>query len=301
MTDTVIRHLTAGEEHLFRRLPDSAVIGRAAFGLPRWASLAEGGEYRLDWTWVALRDGVVVARAAWWAGPGDTEPKALDWFDFTDAEAAAELLRTAPLRAELMLQLPSGWRELPGVREQAQAVIDAAGAAGMQPFVERYQYEWTTADGVPERPGRLTFRPEPDEDAIYEVLLRVEQGSLDAHARRDAEEGGIELAAREELEFFKWCPSPPDWWQLAYDADGELVGLHIPARNQRDHIIGFIGIVPEQRGHGYAYDLLVECTHVLVAAGAEKIVAATDVPNTPMARNFAKAGYPVAHERYYMQ
>ena len=48
--------------------------------------------------------------------------------------------------------------------------------------------------------------------------------------------------------------------------------------------------MPEQRGHGYAYDLLVECTHFLAERGAEFIAGATDQGNFPMAANFAKAG-----------
>jgi RimJ/RimL family protein N-acetyltransferase len=55
--------------------------------------------------------------------------------------------------------------------------------------------------------------------------------------------------------------------------------------------------VPEQRGHGYAYDLLAEATHMLAAEGAKTIVAGADVPNTRMARTFAKAGYPVTKRR----
>jgi YD repeat-containing protein len=55
--------------------------------------------------------------------------------------------------------------------------------------------------------------------------------------------------------------------------------------------------VPDQRGHGYAYDLLAEATRMLVAEGADRIVASTDVANTPMAVTFAKAGYPVAQHR----
>lgn len=33
--------------------------------------------------------------------------------------------------------------------------------------------------------------------------------------------------------------------------------------------------MPEHRGHGYAYDLLVEATHMLADEGADRIVAAT--------------------------
>ena len=52
-----------------------------------------------------------------------------------------------------------------------------------------------------------------------------------------------------------------------------------------------------ERGHGYAYDLVVEATHDLIGYGAEQIVAGTDVGNVPMAKAFAKAGYPVTQHR----
>jgi hypothetical protein len=121
------------------------------------ATVTAAGEYRPEWTWVALRDGVVVA--AWWAGPKDDNPLALDWFDFTDAGAAAQLLRTSPLHVQYSLELPPGWRDIPAVREQAQARIDAAVAAGLSPLVERFRYRWTPDCDVPARPGRLEFRP----------------------------------------------------------------------------------------------------------------------------------------------
>jgi hypothetical protein len=73
MTDLVIRPLVAGEEPLFDSLPDPVLVGRGVFG-ERYADGAARGEYRPEWTWVALRGEAVVARAAWWAGPGDAAP-----------------------------------------------------------------------------------------------------------------------------------------------------------------------------------------------------------------------------------
>jgi GNAT superfamily N-acetyltransferase len=146
MMDLVIRPLAAGEEPLFESLADPGLVGPGAFG-SRYSDMAARGEYRPEWTWIASREGTVVARAAWWAGPDDDTPVALDWFDFTDP------------------------------------------------------------------------------------------------------------------------------------------------------VIGYIAVVPERRGHGYAYDLLAEATHFLVTEGADRIVAGTDVTNTPMAAAFTKAGYPVAQHR----
>ncbi|MGC4762556.1 GNAT family N-acetyltransferase [Micromonospora sp. DT178] len=296
MTDLVIRPLTAGEEALFDSLPHTRLVGRAAFG-DNYSDMAADGQYRPEWSWVALRAGTVVARAAWWGGPDDESPLALDWLDFTDHEAAVRLLRAAPLRAEYSLSLPSGWRDDPAVRAEAQARIDAATAAGMSPLVARYRYRWTREHGLPARPGRLEFRPEPDDAVILDVLRRIGEGSLDAHTRRAAAEHGPEAAAREELDLLRWLPSPRDWWRLAWTPAGELVGVTVPARNHSDPVVGFVGVVPEQRGHGYAYDLLVEATHLLVEAGVTEIVAATDQTNHPMAAAFARAGYPIERER----
>ncbi|SCL49116.1 GNAT family N-acetyltransferase [Micromonospora chersina] len=292
MTDLVVRPLVAGEEHLFDSLPDPGLVGRAVLG-----ETYAGGGFRPEWTWVALRDGKVVARAAWWAGPDDPAPLALDWFDFTDAQAAVTLLRTAPLRAEYSILLPHRWRDDPAVRAQAQARIDAATAAGMRVLVERYRYRWTPGCGLPARPGRLEFRPEPDDAVILDALCRIGEGSLDAHFRAAAAAHGPLAAAREDLDLLRWMPSPRDWWRMAYIPGGEPVGLVVPARNPTDHVVGFVGVLPGQRGHGYAYDLLVEGTYLLVEAGAEEIVAATDQGNAPMVATFARAGYPVEWER----
>ncbi|HUN33277.1 MAG TPA: GNAT family N-acetyltransferase [Trebonia sp.] len=296
MTDLVIRPLAAGEEPLFDSLADPFLVGRGAFG-DRYADGATRGEYRPEWTWVALRGSTVVARAAWWASPGDDAPVALDWLDFTDRDAAVQLLRTAPLRAEYCLPLPVSWRDSPATEQAARMRIEVAEAAGMTLLVERYNYRWTPQCGLPARPGRLEFRPEPDDLVILDVLRRVHSGSLDAHARRAIATSGLDAAAREDLDILLWMPSPRDWWRLAYTPAGGLVGLIVPCRNHHDPVVGYVAVVPEHRGHGYAYDLLAEATHLLVGAGADRIVASTDVTNTPMAATFARAGYPVAKYR----
>ncbi|MET7616860.1 GNAT family N-acetyltransferase [Streptomyces sp. NPDC005408] len=291
MTGLVIRALGESDAYLFDTLPDPLGVGPA---------LARA-THRPDWKRVALRDGKVVARAAWWGGPDDETPVNINWFDFADGEeeAGAELLRISPYQVEYVLILPAGWREDPAALAAGEARIRAAEAAGMKVLVERYQYRWTPESGLPQRPGRLEFRTEPDDAVFLDVLRRVHSVTLDAHALRAIAESGVDQAAQEELDFFHWCPSPREWWQLAYTPEGELVGLQIPAHNPSGPCVGFIGVVPEQRGHGFAYDLLVECTHFLAERGAEFVAGATDQGNFPMAANFAKAGHPIVQERIH--
>ncbi|GGZ34702.1 N-acetyltransferase [Streptomyces inusitatus] len=292
MTDLVIRALDESDAQLFDALPDPLGVGRALAHVV----------HRPEWKRVALRDGRVVARAAWWGRPGDSEPFSLNWFDVAEGEeeAGAELLRTAPYRVEYQLILPRNWREDPEAHAAGQARLRAAEAAGMRLLVERYQYRWTPECGLPARPGRLVFRPEPDDDVFFRLLRRIHSATLDAHALLDIEEGGLDRAAQAELDYFRACDSPREWWRLAHTADGEPVGLHVPARIHAGPCVGFIGVLPEQRGHGYAYDLLAECTHMLAEQGARHILAATDQGNFPMAAQFARAGYPIVDERVHL-
>ncbi|MEV5978425.1 GNAT family N-acetyltransferase [Streptomyces sp. NPDC052114] len=289
MTDAVIRALSASDAHLFDALPDP-LGARESHRRTR---------FRPDWKRVALRDGEVVARGAWWGGPDDSEPMNINWFDVAEGEeeAGAELLRSAPWQVELEINLPGGWREKTDSRVAAESRFAAARAAGYELLVERFLYRWTPERGLPERPGRLRFSAEPDDTVFFDALRRIHSVTLDAHALRAIGEGGLDQAAQEELDFFHWCPSPREWWQTAHTPEGDLAGIHIPAHNPSGPTIGFIGVVPEQRGRGYAYDLLAECTHLLVEQGAEFVSGATDRGNFPMAANFAKAGFPVIKER----
>ncbi|WP_225834295.1 N-acetyltransferase [Streptomyces sp. NK08204] len=290
MTAVVIRTLDESSAHLFDTLPDPLGFG----------DRHRTTRYRPDWRRIAVRDGRVVARAAWWARPEDPEPLLINWFDVADgeADAGAELLRTAPWQVdELELDLPVGWRDTPHLRAAADVRTAAARRAGYEPLVDRFLYRWTRDRGLPERPGRLVFSPEPDDRVFFDALRRIHSVTLDAHALRAIAQGGVDQAAQEELDIFRWFPSPREWWQIARTPEGDLAGIHIPARNPAGPCVGFIGVLPEHRGHGYAYDLLAECTHFLAEQGAEFIAGGTDQGNFPMAAHFTEAGYPVVRER----
>ncbi|MFF3918142.1 GNAT family N-acetyltransferase [Streptomyces sp. NPDC001852] len=290
MTTPVIRTLDASTAHLFDTMPDPLAF----------RDKHRNTRFRPEWQRIAVRDGRTVARAAWWGRPEDTEPLLINWFDVAEGEeeAGAELLRTAPWQTdELELDLPAGRRTDPRLRTAVDLRAAAARAAGYMPLVERFLYRWTPDRGLPERPGRLVFAAEPDDAVFHGLLRRIHSVTLDAHARRALEQGGPDRAAQQELDVFHWFPSPRDWWQIARTPEGEPVGIHIPARNPSGPCVGFIGVVPEQRGRGYAYDLLAECTHFLAARDADFIAAATDQTNFPMAAHFTRAGYPVVRER----
>jgi hypothetical protein len=63
VTGLVIRPLAKGEEPLFDSLAGPGLVGPGALG-SRYSDGIARGTYRPANTWVALRDGVAVARAA---------------------------------------------------------------------------------------------------------------------------------------------------------------------------------------------------------------------------------------------
>jgi GNAT superfamily N-acetyltransferase len=114
---------------------------------------------------------------------------------------------------------------------------------------------------------------------------------LDAFTGRDVARSGAETAAATILEELDELPGPRDWWRLAYAGAGQLVGIAVPSRNFQHPVVGFVGVLPEHRGHGYARDLLGHATRFLAGQGAERILADTDTKNRPMAAAFDAAGY----------
>lgn len=258
--------------------------------------------YRPEWIWLAEEGEEVVARAVCWGMPGSEHPMALDCL-YADprvadpvalcGELVAGALRAVPDGGEPLayhLFLPIDWRRDPEVSAAVGWRVEAARRAGMSDQVERWRYEWTPESGVPADPGRLRFAASDDDEAFVAVMARVTDGSLDADTRHAVARGGAEGCAREQLAIYRAMPGERGWWRLAY-AGGDLVGFAIPSANDNGPVVGYLGVVPEARGRGYAGELLAEITRILAADGAERIRADTDMTNRPMAAAFERGGY----------
>ncbi|MCK2219214.1 GNAT family N-acetyltransferase [Actinomadura sp. ATCC 31491] len=270
----------------------------------RLRSFLESGHYRYDRIWVGEDEdtGDLLARAVWWGFP-DSRPLALDCVHVHPSvpdrvATAAELLEHAHAafgdRPAYHVFLPSGWREDAGVAAGLTWRKEAAARAGLTGELERLRYEWTDDVPVPEPSGRLVLRPEDDDEAFAEAFRRVAEGTLD-HATRLALRTTDPLEqARQDVAGYKEMPGDRSWWRLAYSAaDGSLAGVALPSANNAGPVVGYLGVVPEHRGHGYVDDLLAEITRFHAERGERRVVADTDLGNTPMARAFERAGYRV--------
>ncbi|WP_043617127.1 GNAT family N-acetyltransferase [Nonomuraea candida] len=269
----------------------------------RLLSFLESGNYRYDRVWLAEDEpgGRIMARAVWWSFPGEARPLALDCLyahpSAADREGlAAELLNRAHAAygeaPAYHVFLSNGWRE----DARARAAVDwrwrAAGRAGLTEELERLRYAWTAGDApVPEPSGRLVFRGDDDDEAFVAAFRRVAVGTLDFHTRQALRTMDPVEQAREDVRDYRAMPGDRSWWRLAYGHDGELVGVALPSANNAGPVVGYIGVVPERRGHGYVDDLLAEITRSHAARGVQRIAADTDAGNVPMARAFERAGY----------
>ncbi|MEV7994814.1 GNAT family N-acetyltransferase [Streptomyces sp. NPDC086077] len=260
------------------------------------------GEYRPEWTWVAEEAGEPHAVAVWWGSPGDERPGALDTLNAVASPARTDVVAglldaahaafggTPP---DFHLLLPADWRERPDAVAGLDWRQEAAGRAGLTTAVERLRYEWTRANGVPTPPRRLRLRPEADDEVFVALFRRVLDGTLDAASRTAAAAVGAEAQARADVAFYRdVMAGERTWWRVAEDFDGRPAGFALPSRNSGSHVVGYLGVLPEQRGHGYVDDLLAETTRILAEeAGADVVRADTDLTNHPMAAAFERLGY----------
>jgi ribosomal protein S18 acetylase RimI-like enzyme len=74
----------------------------------------------------------------------------------------------------------------------------------------------------------------------------------------------------------------------------------VAARNARQAVVAYVGVVPEQRGRGLAARLVRRATEHLLVSGAEEIGGDCDRDDVAMVSAFERAGFePVARRRTY--
>ncbi|MFD9724172.1 GNAT family N-acetyltransferase [Streptomyces sp. NPDC059072] len=271
--------------------------------------LAEN-RFRAEWIWFAEdEDGEVLARALWWGRADSERPVALDCLQVRTSVAdpaavAAGLLAAAHAAFGNLpiynMSLPRDWRTDPELAAAVAWRTEAAGTVGLTSGIERLRYEWTPEAGAPEPTGRLVFREGTDEEFL-DAFARLSSGSLDLHTQAELRSMDAEQLAREDVAFYLDCPGERSWWRLADLPDGTLAGMAIPSATPYHRNVGYLGVVPEQRGRGLIDEILAEITRFHASEGAERITATTDTVNAPMAAAFDRAGYEVTEIRLVLE
>lgn len=262
--------------------------------------LLKDGYTHLDWCFFLEEAHQIIGTLAYWAFPSLQTPSDLVLFtipweraDYLTIgahvlqEALKDMQARGASKAEHVLDIPSSapqWQRFP---EKRRALLEQVGFKMLR---ETLRFAWQVGDSIPRVSERLAFRPleEVGEAAFIEAIERATVQTLDRRILAEREEAGPTQHARDMFALLQRLGHAPGWWQLAYDQRGNLVGFVQPSAN---NTIGYIGVLPEQRGHGYIDDLLARGTATLTAAGASRIEADTDVGNAPMANAFRRAGW----------
>lgn len=257
------------------------------------------GAMRPEWCLVAQEDGQWIGRGAAWTLPSVGRPLDLVLLDlpFDDQPLARDILQqfTTALRGLGATDLGYVLDDAP-LPPQWQYMFEARHTllTGSGWLMARETHRWERAGGDDVAPTRnLTYRTLSDvgDEAFIEVVEHISTGSLDRRIAAERDEYGALEAARREFNDLQGMDYKPDWWEVAYTPSGELVGMVMPTGSPTFGTIGYIGVVPEQRGHGYGDELLARGTGTLRRAGYERLVCDTDIANIPMANAFRRANY----------
>jgi ribosomal protein S18 acetylase RimI-like enzyme len=175
---------------------------------------------------------------------------------------------------------------------RTQQLLEACGFKQTQ--VKR-RYVWKDPGTAVEVPTRLEFRPLSvvGEEAYIEALGRITEATLDREDQADIARLGLAAAGPSYMALLRDLEFLPDEWQLACLPDGKLCGLVVPQAIEfgSEGAINYIGVVPELRGSGYGFDLLLKGTAQLQRRGLRTVVAETDVENRPLHAHLERAGY----------
>ncbi|MET3292869.1 UNVERIFIED_CONTAM: ribosomal protein S18 acetylase RimI-like enzyme [Brevibacillus sp. OAP136] len=310
MTSFIVRPIKQEEWEKF------AAIGCApehVAGCQRYLEqMLAAGSMRIDWCFVAEEAGQLIGRIASWTLPSVGKP-----LDFVLIDLPWEREDYLAIGSALVQEVVALVRSLGG--EQVGHVLDTPAVSpqwqhhperrqallshlGFQVERKTNRFEWNSAvqgkefdsrSIAAQKAGELQYRSLEDvgQDAFVQAVMRVSEGTFDQFIREERERLGALEQANSFFTELQHMTYEPNWWQLAYTPAGELVGLIMPTQTPGFATIGYIGVVPEQRGKGYVHALLYHGTRILLDSGAVVIRTDTDIDNVPMAQAFLAAGY----------
>lgn len=265
--------------------------------------MVEGHSSLLAWWFIALENDQIVGRLAYAGERGSLSPSYLAFVQLPwngEYEQIGQLLIRESLQhlsrfnlttIECFIDEPSSLY-CASVCPLLRSVL---AQTGFHATIGRLRFEWTSGIPLSSPPSRLLFRTlqQVGEETFVAILARILHATLDHASGQRCQEVGPQQAAweqfRDEQRYQKRWEA--HWWQVGYEPSGEPVGVVMPSENNTCPNIGYIGVVPEQRGKRYSDDLLIQGTRLLIAEGVTRILAETDQQNVPMADAFRRCGY----------
>jgi RimJ/RimL family protein N-acetyltransferase len=258
---------------------------------------------RPSWCVIGLKSGRPISRAALWTMPDGHIPTDVvlidgDWNERGEANTVGLMAQMAELArehgAEALQHHVDSPPGPPQYQEHIPARLRLMDAAGydLQRDGLRWSFRPAQADQLVGDPS-LAFRalPEVGEENFVRAFTASYLGTRDAMMSRHIAEQGLVDAARSDFAAYQELEYQPEWWELAYADNDALVGVVMAARLPSAAVLAYVGVVPEQRGRGYAVELVRRGTERLVDDAAEEVRGDCDRDNLPMVKAFQRAGF----------
>ena len=264
----------------------------------------ETGQCRPEWCFVVEEDGEWVGRIVYHTLPlvFGSDPTVtfdfliLPWDDSAYLEFGVQLLRFTLAKLQAQGITGVGRHVWSGI-DHPEKMHTLLKYLGMTAQRDKVAFQWYTTDPLLAINSRLQFRTLTDvgEGAFIDAIQKVTEGTLDRSLQQALLKAPPQVQAKGlfdecQKEFF----SQPEWWQLAFGGDNELIGLLMPimlSAEADEGWIGYIGVIPEHRGQGHIDELLVQATTMLQSANVTCVSADTDSENFPMIHAFKRVGY----------
>jgi ribosomal protein S18 acetylase RimI-like enzyme len=126
---------------------------------------------------------------------------------------------------------------------------------------------------------------------IIALLEQVSELSADSQIQFYRERLGGMGDAEMTLKAMEYTDYDPDWWRVALNPGGQLIGIVLPVLVYGEPTIGFIGVRPECRGRKIAQFLVAEAWSIMRRSGWSTLYAEADQRNASMYRALISSGF----------
>jgi GNAT superfamily N-acetyltransferase len=126
---------------------------------------------------------------------------------------------------------------------------------------------------------------------IVALIERTSEHSCDSQIEYYRRRLGAVADADLTLQMMESARHEPNWWRVAFDADGHILGIIFPVVAFGELTVGFIGVIPEYRGRNTASFLLAEAWSFTKHQGHSTLSAEADERSVSMHRALTKSQF----------
>lgn len=130
---------------------------------------------------------------------------------------------------------------------------------------------------------------EINKEIFVDMIRQVYDDHKDRAILKDLEYYGLDQASH--MLYEDGDSKHPEYYLAAYDDDIRVGFVFLCEVSENTAVIGYIGVLPQQRGKHYSTELLKLASSLAYQKGYQEIIADIDTENFAMRENLLRAGY----------